>query len=187
VTLERFPDRVLALAERFPNHLRGGRGSIPIPSKTGARIRMRRLLDSSLLRHPRVVAIGETGLDYYRLEDDLEWQRERFRIHIRAARRNAGKPLIIHTREAAADTSADTGRRTGRLSRQEAYSIASPKLSTMSPRPPWTLGFHISLLRHCHLQERASNQGGGVASCRSTGSWSRPMPPIWRPSRTAAS
>jgi TatD DNase family protein len=51
----------------------------------------------------RVVAIGETGLDYYRLEGDLEWQRRRFRVHIAAARR-AGKPLIIHTRAAAADT-----------------------------------------------------------------------------------
>ena len=51
----------------------------------------------------KVVAIGETGLDYYRLEGDLEWQRERFRTHIRAAR-EAGKPLVIHTRAAAADT-----------------------------------------------------------------------------------
>jgi TatD DNase family protein len=53
--------------------------------------------------HPKVVAIGETGLDYYRLEGDLEWQRTRFRTHIRAAR-ETGKPLIIHTRSAAADT-----------------------------------------------------------------------------------
>ena len=53
--------------------------------------------------HPRVVAIGETGLDYFRLKGDLEWQRNRFRTHIRAAR-TAAKPLIIHTREAAADT-----------------------------------------------------------------------------------
>jgi TatD DNase family protein len=51
----------------------------------------------------KVVAIGETGLDYYRLEGDLEWQRERFRRHIRAAR-ESGKPLVIHTRAAAADT-----------------------------------------------------------------------------------
>jgi TatD DNase family protein len=57
----------------------------------------------ALARHPKVVAIGETGLDYYRLQGDLEWQRERFRTHIRAARA-AGKPLIIHTRSAAADT-----------------------------------------------------------------------------------
>lgn len=56
-----------------------------------------------LARHPKIVAIGETGLDYYRLEGDLEWQRERFRIHIRAARAT-GKPLIIHTRAASDDT-----------------------------------------------------------------------------------
>ena len=52
---------------------------------------------------PRVVAIGETGLDYYRVEGDTEWQRERFRRHIRAAR-SLGKPLVIHTRNAAEDT-----------------------------------------------------------------------------------
>jgi TatD DNase family protein len=52
---------------------------------------------------PKVVAIGETGLDYFRLEGDLGWQRDRFRTHIRAARA-ARKPLVIHTRSAAADT-----------------------------------------------------------------------------------
>jgi len=53
---------------------------------------------------PKVVAIGETGLDYYRMRrEEVDWQRQRFRVHIRAARR-AGKPLIIHTRNAAADT-----------------------------------------------------------------------------------
>jgi len=52
---------------------------------------------------PKIVAIGETGLDYYRLEGDLEWQRARFRTHIRAAR-EARRPLVIHTRSAAADT-----------------------------------------------------------------------------------
>lgn len=57
----------------------------------------------ALADHPKVVAIGETGLDYYRLEGDLEWQRRRFRAHIAAAR-ETGKPLIIHTRAAAADT-----------------------------------------------------------------------------------
>lgn len=60
-----------------------------------------------LAARPRVVAIGETGLDYYRLNgrsiDDMEWQRERFRVHIRAARQ-AQKPLVIHTRSSAADT-----------------------------------------------------------------------------------
>ncbi len=68
-----------------------------------------RLLE--LAARPKVVAIGETGLDYYQMEErkggrsiaDLEWQRERFRVHIRAARA-CGKPLVIHTREASADT-----------------------------------------------------------------------------------
>ena len=56
---------------------------------------------------PRVVAIGETGLDYYRLGErsvaDMEWQRERFRVHIRAARQS-GLPLVVHTRASADDT-----------------------------------------------------------------------------------
>jgi len=57
----------------------------------------------NLSRHPKVVAIGETGLDYYRLTGDLNWQRDRFRTHIRSAR-ECGKPLIIHTRSAVQDT-----------------------------------------------------------------------------------
>jgi TatD DNase family protein len=57
----------------------------------------------SMAGDDRVVAIGETGLDYFRVEGDTEWQRERFRRHIRAARR-VGKPLVIHTRNAAEDT-----------------------------------------------------------------------------------
>lgn len=60
---------------------------------------------------PRVVAIGETGLDYYEMDErkggrtvaDLEWQRERFRTHIRAARQ-VSLPLVIHTRASSADT-----------------------------------------------------------------------------------
>jgi TatD DNase family protein len=56
-----------------------------------------------LSRREKVVAIGETGLDYFRVTGDLEWQRARFRTHIRAARA-CGKPLVIHTRSAAADT-----------------------------------------------------------------------------------
>jgi len=57
----------------------------------------------ALADHPKVVAIGETGLDYYWQKDAPEWQRERFRTHIRAAR-ETGKPLVIHTRSAADDT-----------------------------------------------------------------------------------
>ncbi len=98
VTLERFPG-VLALAERFPR-LYAAVGVHP-DTQDGQEADEETLL--RLADHPKVVAIGETGLDYYRLEGDLEWQRERFRTHIRAARK-CRKPLIIHTREAAADT-----------------------------------------------------------------------------------
>ena len=56
-----------------------------------------------LASHPKVIAIGETGLDYYWQKDQPEWQRERFRTHIRAARA-CGKPLVIHTRSASDDT-----------------------------------------------------------------------------------
>ena len=61
----------------------------------------------ALAAMPKVVAIGETGLDYYRLEGrsiaEMEWQRERFRVHIRAARASR-RPLVIHTRSASNDT-----------------------------------------------------------------------------------
>lgn len=57
----------------------------------------------ALAAHPKVLGIGETGLDYYWHKDKPEWQRQRFRTHIRAARR-CGKPLIVHTRDSAADT-----------------------------------------------------------------------------------
>jgi TatD DNase family protein len=57
----------------------------------------------SLANHPKIIAIGETGLDYYRSHGDLTWQQQRFRTHIQAAKQ-IGKPLIIHSREAAQDT-----------------------------------------------------------------------------------
>ncbi len=98
VTLEDFP-RVRRLAEAYP-HLHASVGVHPDHEGAGA-VTVEELV--TLADHPRIVAIGETGLDYYRLKGDLEWQRERFRTHIRAARK-CGKPLIIHTRAAAADT-----------------------------------------------------------------------------------
>ncbi len=98
VNLDDFP-RVLALAEAHA-HLYASVGVHPdYPDVTEPSV-------DSLVRlaeHPKIVAIGETGLDYYRLTGDLEWQRQRFRVHIRAAKQ-CGKPLIIHTRSAATDT-----------------------------------------------------------------------------------
>jgi TatD DNase family protein len=98
VDMPDFP-RVLALAEQYP-HIYASVGTHPdyedTPEPSVAQL-------VELARHPKIVAIGETGLDYYRLEGDLEWQRERFRTHIRASR-ESGKPLIIHTRSASEDT-----------------------------------------------------------------------------------
>ena len=98
VTLPDLP-RVIALAERHPQ-LWATVGVHPDYEDT-AEPSVEDLV--RLADHPRVLAIGETGLDYFRLSGDLEWQRQRFRTHIRAARR-LGKPLVIHTRQASADT-----------------------------------------------------------------------------------
>ena len=98
VTLQDFP-QVRAIAERF-EHIYGTVGVHPdYPDVPEAGVEeLVQLAD-----HPKIVAIGETGLDYYRIKENNEWQRERFRTHIRAARR-CGKPLVVHTRDAAADT-----------------------------------------------------------------------------------
>lgn len=98
VNLPEFP-QVLALAEQHP-HIFASVGVHPDYEDT-PEPSVEQLV--ALADHPRVIAIGETGLDYYRLKGDLEWQRERFRRHIRASRLT-GKPLIIHTRSAAEDT-----------------------------------------------------------------------------------
>lgn len=98
VTLPDFP-AVLALADQFENFyasvgVHPDYENIEEPTFEGL---------ISLSDHPKVIAIGETGLDYFRLTGDLGWQRERFRTHIRAAIATQ-KPLIIHTRNASLDT-----------------------------------------------------------------------------------
>ncbi|MDO8701095.1 MAG: TatD family hydrolase [Undibacterium sp.] len=98
VDLPDFP-QVLALAEQYP-HIYASVGVHPDYEDTEEPSAEQLV---ALSQHPKIVAIGETGLDYFRLKGDLEWQRERFRQHIRASR-ISGKPLIIHTRAAAEDT-----------------------------------------------------------------------------------
>jgi TatD DNase family protein len=98
VDLPDFP-QVLALAEQYP-HIYASVGVHPDYECTEDPS-AERLVELS--RHPKIIAIGETGLDYFRLKGDLEWQRERFRQHIRASRLSR-KPLIIHTRAASEDT-----------------------------------------------------------------------------------
>jgi TatD DNase family protein len=99
VTLERFP-AVLDVVRRSPK-LFAAVGVHPDTEEEGREPDVAELV--RLAQDPKVVAIGETGLDYYRLKGDLEWQRNRFRTHIQAAI-TASKPLIIHCRAAAADT-----------------------------------------------------------------------------------
>jgi TatD DNase family protein len=93
---------------------------------------------------PRVVAIGETGLDYYRLGErtwaDVAWQRERFRVHIRAAVAS-GLPLVVHTRSASDDTLA--------ILREEGASTAGGVFHCFTEtmdvaRAALDLGFHVS-------------------------------------------
>ncbi len=98
IDLESYPD-MLALVEAYPD-ISLSVGVHPCDRDRRAPT-VQELVD--LANHPHNVAIGETGLDYFRTEGDLEWQRERFRTHIRAAR-TVGKPLIVHTREAREDT-----------------------------------------------------------------------------------
>jgi len=98
VNLPNFP-RILQLAEQQDN-IFASVGVHPDYEDT-AEPTVDQLVE--MAHHPKIVAIGETGLDYYRLSGDLEWQRQRFRTHIRAARSSV-KPLIIHTRSAAEDT-----------------------------------------------------------------------------------
>jgi TatD DNase family protein len=102
VDLETLPS-VLALAEQYEN-IYASVGVHP-DHEDAEEPSVEQLVE--LASHPKVVAIGETGLDYYRLEGrsiaDMEWQRERFRTHIRAAHAT-GKPLIVHTRSSSEDT-----------------------------------------------------------------------------------
>ena len=76
--------------------------SVGVHPNSDKEIELSEKLLLELADDPAVVAIGETGLDYYRSQGDLDWQRQRFRTHIRAAR-EIGKPLVIHSREARGD------------------------------------------------------------------------------------
>lgn len=135
VDLERFPG-ILALTEAHAN-VYATVGVHPDHEEC-AEPSVEQLV--ALADHPRVVGIGETGLDYFRLTGDLEWQRERFRTHIRAARA-CGKPLVVHTRAAADDTL--------RIMREENAGAAGGVMhcfteSRAVAEAALDLGFHIS-------------------------------------------
>jgi TatD DNase family protein len=136
VTLEDFP-RILSIAETCPRVF----ATVGVhPENTGVQ---EPSVDDlvTLAGHPRVIGIGETGLDYYWHKDAPEWQRDRFRTHVRAARA-AGKPLVVHNRDATADTlrvlkEEDAGEVGGVLHCfTETWEVAQAALD---------LGFHISI------------------------------------------
>lgn len=135
-TLETFP-AVRRVAHAAPN-VWCSAGVHPDEQRDGREAGLDELL--AMADDARVVAIGETGLDYFRVEGDTEWQRERFRTHIRAARR-CGKPLVIHTRNAAADTL--------RLMREEGAGEVGGVMHCFTEswdvaQAAMALGFHIS-------------------------------------------
>lgn len=136
VTLERFPTMLDIV--RSASNLFAAVGVHPDTEEDAREADLDTLLQ--LAENQKVIAIGETGLDYYRLTGDLEWQRERFRTHIRAAKQ-CGKPLIIHTRAAAADTV--------RLLREEGAEQVGGVFHCFTEtaevaRQALDLGFHIS-------------------------------------------
>ena len=136
VNLEDFP-RIRALAESNP----GIFASVGVHPET-TDVQEPTIADLvALARHPKVIAIGETGLDYYWQKDAPEWQRDRFRVHIRAAIETR-KPLVIHNRDATADTlrlmSEECAGEVGGILHcfTETWEVAEAALD---------LGFHISL------------------------------------------
>jgi TatD DNase family protein len=136
-TLKTFPD-VLKVAEAHPN-LWCSAGVHPDEQVDDHEPTVDELL--RLASHPKVIAIGETGLDYFRLQEPLDWQRERFRTHIRAAK-ICQKPLVIHTRNSSADTL--------RLMAEENADIASGVMhcfteNQMVADAAIEMGFYISL------------------------------------------
>lgn len=97
ITLDDFPT-LLAIAERYP-HVSVSVGLHP--NEEAVMPSLEAMIQ--LTQHEKVIAIGETGLDYYRSQGELEWQRDRFRQHIQVAKQTQ-KPLIVHSRQAKVDT-----------------------------------------------------------------------------------
>ena len=97
VDLETYPE-ILSLAEQYDCIY----ASVGVHPNTRMQEELTQEELIQLASNSHVVAIGETGLDYFRSEGDLEWQRDRFRTHIRAAK-SVNKPLIIHTRDVGED------------------------------------------------------------------------------------
>lgn len=141
-TMEEFP-QVLAVAEQAPQLW----ASVGVhPDNEGVQEPDVAMLCLTARSTPKVIALGETGLDYYRLNGrkvaDMAWQRERFRVHLRAARATA-LPVIIHTRSASEDTLAILREEAGQGAVEGVFHCFTETADVA--RAALDLGFYISL------------------------------------------
>ena len=174
-------DALLAIAERFPN-VYCSVGTHPHHADEEDGISADELIE--LTRHPKVVALGEAGLDNFYDNGSPEAQERGFRAHIAAARAT-GLPLVIHTR--------DADEACGRILEDEM--AKGPFRAVLHcytggrelAMQAISLGLVDFLHRHPHLQEIASACATSPPNCRPTASWSRPTRRIWRPANFAAS
>ena len=172
---------LLAIAERFPN-VYCSVGTHPHHADEEDGIPASELIE--LTKHPKVVALGEAGLDYFYEHGSREAQERGFRAHIAAARAT-GLPLVIHTRDADEDC--------GRILEDEM--AKGPFRAVLHC---YTGGRELAMkaiasgavdLVHGHfdVQEVAKPCANSRPNCRPTASWSKPTRRIWRPASSAAS
>ena len=173
-----------------PRHRRGAPGRLlgrrhpPDARRRGAAWRSVEEL-VALAAHPKFVGIGETGLDYHYTADSAALQAESLRVHIEAAARATGLPLIVHARDADADIGAHPRRGAcrGRLRLRHALLHLRARAGRDRARPRL-----LPLdLRHRDLPQRRRACAPSSPTRRATGCWSRPTAPTSRRSRTAAS
>ena len=168
-------ERVRAIAERHDN-VWCSVGVHPHEAKEEGQRTPDRLIEAT--RHPKVVGIGETGLDFYYEHSPREEQVESFRAHIAAARQT-GLPLIVHTRDADARDRRHPrgGVRQGRLPRADPLLQFRPRggAARIGARP---LHFHLG---HRHLQGGRGTARRSCVTSRSTGCWWRPTAPYLAP------
>ncbi len=176
--IRRLPE-LLALCEPFPNVFCSV-GTHPHHADTELDVPVEEIV--RLSQHPKVVAIGEAGLDYYYQKSSKEGQAEGFRRHIEAAR-ITGLPLEIHTRDADNDTI-----RISRTSTQRAPSRRSCTATLAAQNSPAAPSRSAS---PCHSPASSPSRSRKPCArsqprCRSTGCWSKPTRPTSRPSPIAA-
>ena len=168
-------EQVLAIAERFETVFCTV-GTHPHNAAEEPDVTVDELVE--LARHPKVVGIGEAGLDYHYDYSPREAQAASFRVHIAAAR-ETGLPLVIHSREAEDDTATHSGRRDGARAPSSRCSTASPRRRN-SPRRGLAIGAYVSFSGILTYKNAEDIRETARRMSRLTGCWSKPMHPILR-------